>query len=60
MPNGFHESFNGRMREELLNESLFLGLDHAPTKIATWVDDYNQRRPLAQVASIALRTPAPL
>ena len=29
MQNGFCESFNGRMRDELLNESLFLGLDHA-------------------------------
>ena len=45
MQNGFCESFNGRMRDELLNESLFLGLDHARTKIAAYVDDYNQRRP---------------
>lgn len=45
MQNGFCESFNGRMRDELLNESLFLGLDHARAKIATWIDDYNQRRP---------------
>ena len=37
--------FNGRMRDELLNESLFLRLDHARTKITNWVDDYNQRRP---------------
>ena len=29
MQNGFCESFNGRMRDELLNESLFFGLDHA-------------------------------
>src|ERR1700735_5507727 len=41
----FCESFNGRMRDELLNESLFLGLDHARTKITNWIDDYNQRRP---------------
>jgi putative transposase len=33
------------MRDELLNESLFFGLDHARTKITAWVDDYNQRRP---------------
>lgn len=33
------------MRDELLNESLFLGLDHARTKIANWADDYIQRRP---------------
>jgi putative transposase len=43
--NGFCESFNGRMRDELLNESLFFGLDHAPTKIADWADDYNEQRP---------------
>src|SRR5208283_426275 len=42
MQNGFCESFNGRMRDELLNESLFLGLDHARKKLATWVDDYNR------------------
>ena len=42
MQNGFCESFNGRMRDELLNESLFFGLDHARTKIAAWVADYNQ------------------
>ncbi|MBB3965886.1 transposase InsO family protein [Rhizobium metallidurans] len=29
MQNGYVESFNGRMRDELLNESLFFGLDHA-------------------------------
>jgi putative transposase len=45
MQNGFSESFNGRMRDELLNETLFLNLDHARSKIAGWVDDYNRRRP---------------
>ncbi|WP_407660381.1 IS3 family transposase [Kaistia algarum] len=45
MQNGFCESFNGRMRDELLNESLFFGLDHVRAKIAAWVDDYNLRRP---------------
>jgi putative transposase len=29
MQNGYVESFNGRMRDELLNETLFLSLDHA-------------------------------
>jgi putative transposase len=33
MQNGFCESFNGRMRDELLNGTLFLGLDHARTRI---------------------------
>jgi putative transposase len=45
MQNGFCESFNGRMRDELLNESLFFGLDHARTRIASWVADYNEKRP---------------
>jgi putative transposase len=45
MQNGFCESFNGRMRDELLNESLFFGLDHARSRISAWADDYNHRRP---------------
>jgi putative transposase len=45
MQNGFCESFNGRMRDELLNESLFFGLDHARTSIASWIADYNEQRP---------------
>lgn len=45
MQNGFCESFNGRMRDELLNESLFFGLDHARIKIADWAHDYNEQRP---------------
>ena len=34
--NGFVESFNGRMRDELLNETLFFGLDHARQKSGLW------------------------
>ena len=40
--NGYIESFNGRMRDELLNESLFLDLDQARQIIAAWVTDYNR------------------
>ena len=36
---------NGRMRDELLNETLFFDLDDARAKIANWVADYNLRRP---------------
>jgi transposase InsO family protein len=43
MQNGFCESFNGRMRDELLNEALFFGLAHPRTTITNWVG--NQRRP---------------
>jgi putative transposase len=45
MQNGRCESFNGRMRDELLNESLFFDLDHARSRIMDWVDDYNDLRP---------------
>ncbi|MFL5158247.1 MAG: IS3 family transposase [Microvirga sp.] len=55
MQNGFCESFNGRMRDELLNETLFFGLDHARTAIAEWADDYNERRPHSALGYI---TPA--
>jgi len=43
--NGYVESFNGRMRDELLNERLFFGLDHARTAISEWVQDFNTARP---------------
>ena len=45
MQNAFCESFNGRMRDELLDETLFLGLRHARAKLATWAADYNTERP---------------
>ena len=45
MRNGFAESFNGRMRDELLNKTLFRNLDHARHLIAAWVIDYNTERP---------------
>ncbi len=49
------ESFNGRMRDELLNETLFFDLDHARAKIANWVADYNLQRPHS---SLKYMTPA--
>ena len=55
MQNGFCESFNGRMRDELLNESLFFGLDHARSAIAEWVADFNTARPHS---SLGYQTPA--
>ena len=45
MQNAFCESFNGHMRDELLNETLFLGLRHARLKLAAWIDDFNTARP---------------
>ncbi len=55
LQNAFCESFNGRMKDELLNETLFLGLDHARAKSSGWVDDYNHKRPRS---ALACRTPA--
>jgi putative transposase len=58
MENGFCESFNGRMRDELLNEALFFGLAHARTTITNWVGDYNQRRPHSALGN-PTRRPTP-
>lgn len=55
MQNGFVESFNGRMRDELLNGTLFLSMAHARVEIAAWVHDYNQDRPHS---SLGYRAPA--
>jgi len=53
--NAFVESFNGRMRDELLNETLFFGLDHTRAVIADWIEDYNTTRPHS---SLGYQTPA--
>ena len=45
MQNGICEAFNGRMRDELLNETIFYDLDHARAALARWVDTYNRQRP---------------
>jgi len=43
--NAFIESFNGRLREECLNQHLFLSLDDAQSKIEQWRSEYNRERP---------------
>ena len=45
MQNGFVESFNGRLRDELLNETMFRSLAHAREMLARWRADYNGERP---------------
>jgi putative transposase len=45
MQNGFVESFNGRMRDELLNETMFRSMAHARVVIRAWAADYNEERP---------------
>ena len=39
------ESFNGKLRDELLNRELFLGLDEARYVLDEWRLQYNHRRP---------------
>jgi transposase InsO family protein len=55
MQNGYIESFNGRMRDELLNETLFVDLDQARQLISDWAADYNTARPHS---SLGYKTPA--
>lgn len=45
MENGYVESFNGRLRDECLNENWFLDLAEAREKIEAWRQDYNRCRP---------------
>ncbi|MGN6117987.1 MAG: IS3 family transposase [Nitrobacter sp.] len=45
MQNGFVESFNGRLRDECLNEHLFANLSEARQIIEDWRIDYNTTRP---------------
>ncbi|QAS83253.1 IS3 family transposase (plasmid) [Rhizobium acidisoli] len=42
--NAFIESFNGRLRDELLNETLFSSLAHARSALSNWRSDYNDQR----------------
>ena len=43
--NGYVESFNGKLRDELLNRELFLSLAEARWVIDRWRIDYNHHRP---------------
>lgn len=43
--NAFSESFNGRLRDECLNETAFDSLAHARRELAKWRYDYNYVRP---------------
>lgn len=52
MQNGFDESFNGRMRDECLNEHLFDSMHHARDLIAAWRIDFNHHRPHASLADL--------
>ena len=53
--NGYIESFNGRLRDELLNTELFCTLAEAKEKLEAWRLDYNTQRPHS---SLGYRPPA--
>ena len=54
--NGYIESFNARMRDELLNGEIFYSLNEARIIIESWRQHYNRVRPHA---SLGYRPPAP-
>lgn len=51
--NALIEAFNGRLREECLNQSWFLSLEDARGKVATWRREYNYSRPHGALGNLA-------
>ena len=54
--NGYVESFNGKLRDELLNVEMFETLKEAQVLVERWRREYNQRRPHS---ALAYRPPVP-
>ncbi|WP_446719652.1 IS3 family transposase [Hydrogenophaga sp. OTU3427] len=52
MQNGYIESFNGKFRDECLNEQWFESLSQARECIARWRQDYNEVRPHSSLGRI--------
>ena len=50
--NAYIESFNGRFRDECLNEHWFISLDHARQIIEEWRLDYNEVRPHSSLGNL--------
>lgn len=53
--NAFVESFNGKFRDECLNQSWFVSLADACRSIRTWTLDYNQVRPHSLLGDLTPR-----
>ncbi len=53
--NGYAESFNGKFRDECLNEEVFWGEQHAQVVVERWRRHYNEERPHS---ALGYRTPA--
>jgi transposase InsO family protein len=54
--NGYNESFNGKLRDEVLNREIFYNLKEAKVLIENWRKEYNTVRPHS---SLGYRPPAP-
>jgi putative transposase len=54
--NGYIESFNGKLRDELLNREIFTTLEEAKVLIEQWRKEYNQIRPHS---ALRYQPPAP-
>ncbi len=57
--NAYIESFNGRLRDELLNTQVFYFLADAQQKLEDWRVDYNSRRPHGALATPYLTSSPP-
>lgn len=55
--NGYIESFNGKLRDVLLNGEIFYTLNEAKVILENWRREYNHVRPLS---SLGYRAPVPL
>lgn len=53
--NAFIESFNGKFRDECLNENWFLSLEDARRTIESWRIDYNENRPHSSLGNLTPR-----
>ena len=53
---GYVESFNGKLRDELLNGELFYTLHEAQVLVKRWRRQYNTQRPYS---ALGYRPPAP-
>ncbi len=54
--NGYNASFNGKLRDELLNREIFYMLEEARVLVENWRREYNTIRPHS---SLGYRPPAP-
>jgi len=54
--NGYNESFNGKLRDELLNREIFYNIKEAKVLIENWRKEYNTVRPHS---SLDYKSPAP-